>query len=147
MIPLQYMYPKTEQEKKIALLAIEYETLNSAVMNKASEEQSALFLSKAKFGIVGHSIGFIGGLVYAFQKDKGFWAYIGYSLLFGLIGGTAGGIIDFATYDSAEHVRKTVTPVIAAQIKDWIKRSQPYKTDKYISDRIGELNGVLNKVK
>lgn len=36
----------------------------------------------------GSSVGMVGGLLYAFNKKKGFLGYVGYSLLFTIIGGT-----------------------------------------------------------
>lgn len=41
---------------------------------------------------LGSSIGFVGGLVYAFNKKKGFWGYVGFGLLFSIIGGTMSGL-------------------------------------------------------
>lgn len=48
-----------------------------------------------KAGAVGSSIGFVGGLVYAFKTKKGFWGYVGYSVLFSLIGGTVSSLPAF----------------------------------------------------
>ena len=41
---------------------------------------------------IGSSVGLVGGLVYAFRGKKGFWGYVGYSVLFSIIGGTAAGV-------------------------------------------------------
>jgi hypothetical protein len=41
---------------------------------------------------ISSSIGLVGGLGYAFAKKKGFWSYVGYGLLFSIIGGTIGGV-------------------------------------------------------
>lgn len=47
---------------------------------KAEKAQSA--------AIFGATIGHVGGLVYAFQKKKKFWGYVGHFLLFGIVAGT-----------------------------------------------------------
>ncbi len=38
------------------------------------------------------SIGLIAGLGYAFSKDKGFWAYVGYGLLGSIVIGMVGNL-------------------------------------------------------
>lgn len=40
------------------------------------------------------SIGTLGGLYYAFSKNKGAWAYIGYALLGGIAGSMIGSLYD-----------------------------------------------------
>lgn len=37
---------------------------------------------------IGTAIGNAGGLTYAFMKKKKFWGYVGYAILFGIIGGS-----------------------------------------------------------
>ncbi len=41
---------------------------------------------------IGSSIGGVAGLVYAFKNNKGFWAYVGYSLLGSIVFGTLSGV-------------------------------------------------------
>jgi len=41
---------------------------------------------------IGSSLGLIGGLVYSFHNKKSFWGYVGYGLLFSIIGGTVAGV-------------------------------------------------------
>ena len=40
-------------------------------------------------GMVGSALGMGGGLYLAFSKQKGFWGYVGYGLLFSILGGIA----------------------------------------------------------
>jgi len=39
------------------------------------------------------SIGSLGGLYYAFKKNKGFWGYVGFGLLGSVVGYTLGRVI------------------------------------------------------
>lgn len=48
------------------------------------------------------SAGFIWGLYFAFNKESGFWGYVGYSLLGSVGGAVAGGLIKAVTYPSGE---------------------------------------------
>ncbi len=56
-------------------------------------------IMKALPTIIG-SVGFIWGLGYSFQKEKGFWAYVGYSFLGSVIGTAVGGLITVVAYPS-----------------------------------------------
>ena len=49
-----------------------------------------------QIAIAGSSLGLIIGLGYAFNKQKGFWAYIGYGLLGSVVLGTAAGLVGSA---------------------------------------------------
>lgn len=53
-----------------------------------TEKDKKVFMASA----VGNSLGMAGGLLYAFKKGKGFWGYVGYGLLFAIIGGTLTGV-------------------------------------------------------
>lgn len=40
--------------------------------------------------VIAGSVGLVGGLLYAFTKKKKFWGYVGFGLLFNVVGGTIG---------------------------------------------------------
>lgn len=56
---------------------------------KANDERIKKVMNAASFG---SSVGFVTGLGYAFAKKKGFWGYVGYSLLGSLMFGTVAGL-------------------------------------------------------
>lgn len=69
----------------------------------------------ATAGYVGSSAGFVFGLGYAFKTKKSFWGYVGYSLLFSLIGGTVASVPAYVMLkedkkeDPKESLKKVVT--------------------------------------
>lgn len=63
-----------------------------------SFEKSALAYDKiTNITQISSSVGLLAGLAYSFKKNKGFWGYVGYSLLgsiaFGLIGNVSSRLI------------------------------------------------------
>lgn len=58
-------------------------------------------------GAIGSSIGLTAGLIYAFRGKKKFWGYVGYGLLFSLIGS---GVASLGTYAVLKFKKPTVVP-------------------------------------
>ena len=116
------------------------------------------------------SAGMVAGLIYAFKKDKGFWGYVGYGLLFSTIGYTVGALPAFifiketkATDDKKTETTTTTTttvkePVVKHTIvaisKEkaneifgfWLKKKKEMETAKY-SDGGFLANAVLDSLK
>ena len=66
---------------------------NSTFLGNISLEKSKKIMNAS---YIGGSIGFVGGLTYAFRKQKSFWGYVGYGILFSIIGSTVTGVGAFA---------------------------------------------------
>lgn len=82
-------------------------------------------IMKALPSIIG-SVGFIWGLGYSFKKDKGFWAYVGYSFLGSIAGSAVGGLITVIAYPSTlDALRKK--SFSGAEGKTVVKKPSPKK--------------------
>ena len=46
------------------------------------------------------SLGFAGGLFYAYKKDMGFWGYVGFGILGSIAGGAVGNIASAVAFKS-----------------------------------------------
>ena len=67
--------------------------------NNMTEKQKKVF----KISGLGGSVGTVAGLIYAFQKKKNFWGYVGYGLLFGIILSTSAMVVaDLAIKEKEE---------------------------------------------
>lgn len=75
---------------------------NDAVEDSAIKEKSTTITIKSTImkdnGLAAAlgGIGLIGGLAYSFKKDSSFWGYLGYGVLFSIIGTTTGKVISVA---------------------------------------------------
>ena len=58
---------------------------------------------------IGSSVGFAGGLIYAFKKGKGFWGYVGFGILFSIIGGAGAKIIGHVVVPEEKPVATVIT--------------------------------------
>ncbi len=78
------------------------------------------------------SVGMVGGLIYAFKKQKGFWGYVGYGLLFSTIGYTVGALPAsiLIKEDSPKSSIKNDEEIVKEEIK-----IDPNKTNKIDSNK------------
>ena len=80
---------ETETSSKPNVSATSTPTKNTATSPMSLTERDKKIMNVTS---IGSSIGFLGGLLYAFKGKKKFWGYVGYSILGSLIAGTATGI-------------------------------------------------------
>lgn len=81
-IPLSYLKPEPMTIKQPIA---EIQTKIAAL----SEEETN------HFGLAGSSLGFAYGLYHAYKKQSGFWGYVGWAILFSVIGGAVGSGINY----------------------------------------------------
>lgn len=118
-------------------------------------------------GAVGSSIGLVGGLIYAFKKQKGFWGYVGYGLLFSTIGYSVGAVPAFVFIkedkttddktkkddtvivdDKKEPTKTVITKEKATELlKFYINKKKEMSVAKYTPEGMMTANLVVNSLK
>lgn len=112
----------------------------------AATAQDIMSFMPGKFSIALSSFCWVGGIALAYHKDKGFWGYVGYMIAGSFIGGALGKGIDVLVESSDPKPKpKAVTPSMAAAMKDWLKRAEPYKTDVRIAPQLAQVRVLLAK--
>ena len=68
------------------------------VIEQTTYEPNANFMQAeggiGRWHLIGHSVGFAGGIYYSFQKKTGFWKGLGITLVVAIAGGALGMAVD-----------------------------------------------------
>lgn len=86
--------PKTAFTPEDFFKKNELEREKQAAKRKA--EMNKIFDPNKKrvFASIGSAIGFPGGLFFAYKRQSGFWGYVGWSMLFSIVGYAVGSGVD-----------------------------------------------------
>jgi len=117
----------------------EYDSIFQALKSRAIK----VSFNNSKFAMGISTIGFVGGLGYAYKKGSGFWGYVGWSFLFSILGSIAGGGIDKVVTDTNSDSNKIITTELRIQANALIGKTKDSK-NALISKKYFDLKSLIN---
>lgn len=117
----------------------EYDSIFQALKSRAIK----VSLNNSKFAMGISTIGFVGGLGYAYKKGSGFWGYVGWSFLGSILGGIAGGGIDKVATDTKSDSNKIITTELRIQANALLGKTKN-STNTLISKKYFDLKSLMN---
>lgn len=117
----------------------EYDSIFQALKSRAIK----VSLNNSKFAMGISTIGFVGGLGYAYKKGSGFWGYVGWSFLGSILGSIAGGGIDKVATDTKSDSNKIITTELRIQANALLGKTKDSK-NALISKKYFDLKSLIN---
>lgn len=117
----------------------EYDSVFDTLKNRAMK----VSMSNSKFAMGISTIGFVGGLGYAYKKGSSFWGYVGWSFLFSILGSIAGGGIDKVLTDNKSDSNQIVNTELRIQANALLGKTKDSK-NPMISKKYFDLKSLMN---